>query len=103
MGPQQETSRMTVAEAATKLEVKTTVIYALCKAKLLGHHRVGLGRGSIRISQADVDIYVRSRRVDPEEPGHRHAPERTGLAVRDYIGEAMAEEARRAVAPAGQR
>lgn len=46
---------MTVNEAAKRLEVKPSMIYALCAAGKLAHHRIGVGRGVIRI--VEVDFY----------------------------------------------
>jgi excisionase family DNA binding protein len=86
---------MTVAEAAEILEVRTSTVYSLCRERLLGHQRVGAGRGTIRISRADLDAYVESIRVEAHDRPPRMAPRGTGLAVEDLIGKAMAERERK--------
>lgn len=54
---------MTVAEAAKALEVSPSLVYQLCRAGRLGHHRVGLSRGVIRITERDVEDYRRQQSV----------------------------------------
>ena len=49
---------MTVKEAAIRLEVHQQTVYQLCRAHLLRHHRVGVGRGSIRIKESDLVAYL---------------------------------------------
>jgi excisionase family DNA binding protein len=87
---------MTVAEAARILEVTTGVVYDLCSKRLIGHHRVGAGRGQIRLTQDDIDEYVARRRVEPIDatpreraesmPAHGFPP-----MVRDFLGEVRAK------------
>lgn len=85
---------MTVPEAAAYLEVKPATVYALCAAGRLAHHRVGLGRGTIRIRQADVDAYLASVRVemivnaDPAPVERRVG--RNKIVVPDYFAEKAA-------------
>lgn len=62
---------MTVAEAARALEVSASTVYQLCRAGRLGHVRVGLGRGAIRISEGDIEAFRRVNGVVGQ------APERT--------------------------
>jgi excisionase family DNA binding protein len=61
-----------VKDLAQKLQCSAATVYKICAAKLLSHSRVGLGRGSIRVSEADLDAYLATRHVDPEEPKLRH-------------------------------
>jgi excisionase family DNA binding protein len=63
---------LTVKQAAKRLQVSRQMVYQLCAAKVLPHSRVGLGRGSIRVSEADLDAYLATRHVDFEEPKLRH-------------------------------
>jgi excisionase family DNA binding protein len=88
---------MTATEAAKLLEVSVATVYELCAAGRLAHHRIGLGRGVIRIDRPDLDAYLASSRVEarPNPPGRQHAATGTGLAVRDFIGEEMAREGSR--------
>ena len=65
---------MTVKEAAARLEVSPATIYAMITAGKLGHRRVGLGRGVIRISEEQLSAFSRrwsgrpSRRSPPLPP-----------------------------------
>jgi excisionase family DNA binding protein len=58
---------MTVKTAAQKLELAPATVYALCAAGRIRHERHGLGRGTIRITEAALDEYRRSRTVGAEE------------------------------------
>jgi excisionase family DNA binding protein len=64
---------MTVAEAARLLEVKESTVYALCRESLLGHKRIGVGRGTIRIDPEDVEVFLAAAR----EKGANPAPKLT--------------------------
>ncbi len=57
---------LTVKQAAERLGVSPSTVYHLCAAKLLPHSRVGLGRGVIRIAEADLERYLAGRRVEEE-------------------------------------
>ena len=47
---------MTVNEAAAALDVSPAFIYKLCREGLLAHTRIGLGRGTIRVSVKDIEV-----------------------------------------------
>jgi excisionase family DNA binding protein len=47
----------TVIQAAQELQVSPTLIYALVAAGAIEHERHGLGRGTIRITEAALDEY----------------------------------------------
>ena len=49
---------MTPEAAAAKLGISRSLVYKLCKAGLLGHHRVGVGKGLLRISEAQLGAYL---------------------------------------------
>ena len=56
----------TVKTAAEILgNISEATVYSLCQRKLLGHVRIGAGRGVIRIRQGDIDAYLRNREVEP--------------------------------------
>jgi excisionase family DNA binding protein len=57
---------LSVRQVAERLQCSAATVYALCAAKLLPHSRVGLGRGIIRISEADLAAYLAGRRVEEE-------------------------------------
>jgi excisionase family DNA binding protein len=49
---------LTVKDAAGLLRLSTGAVYALCKSGTLPHHRLGQGRGAIRIDRLDLLHYV---------------------------------------------
>ena len=49
---------MTVKQAAARLEVSAATVYGLVAAGKLRCHRVGLGRGAIRISDEHIATYL---------------------------------------------
>lgn len=94
---------MTVAEAARALEVSPDLVYRLCRAGQLGHTRIGLGRGVIRLDHADVEAFRASRKVEAEpgpdevepEPRIIQAP-RGRVSVPDIVGERIERQKQRA-------
>ncbi len=54
---------LTVAEVAKRLAVSTQCVYLLCADGLLPHIRVGRGRGTIRILEADLQAFIQQRRI----------------------------------------
>jgi excisionase family DNA binding protein len=55
---------LTVKQAAERLRVSTALIYALCAGGKIVYERYGLGRGTIRISDEDLEAYRRAARVE---------------------------------------
>ncbi|WP_145240280.1 helix-turn-helix domain-containing protein [Urbifossiella limnaea] len=56
---------MTVQEVADRWCVSRSTVYALVANGTLPHARLGVGRGTIRISEKDADEYLaKSRRDD---------------------------------------
>jgi excisionase family DNA binding protein len=51
---------MRVREAAQRLDVSQATVYALVASGKLRCHRVGLGRGCIRISEEHLAEYLRA-------------------------------------------
>jgi excisionase family DNA binding protein len=49
---------LTVSKAAELLKLSAGAVYALCKSGALPHHRLGAGRGTIRIDRADLLAYL---------------------------------------------
>lgn len=68
-----------VKETATRLNVSTTTVYALIKSGKLGCHRVGVGRGVIRITDADIEAYLNNCRHETGERLEIPAPRRRRL------------------------
>jgi excisionase family DNA binding protein len=58
------TRLLTVACAAEVLNVSENTVRALCQSRKIQHHRVGLGRGAIRIEPQALEDYLRGVRVD---------------------------------------
>lgn len=58
---------MRVSEVAKRLQVSKSMVYALVDNGKLVAHRVGLGRGTIRISETDLNDYLDSCRVQKQE------------------------------------
>lgn len=54
-----------VSQVALQLAVSKQTVYRLCEEGKLTHSRIGSGRGTIRIKQSDVDLYLRGAQVQP--------------------------------------
>ena len=52
-----------VSQVAEKLNVSESIVYALIDSGRLACHRIGMGRGTIRISTDDLDAFLASCRV----------------------------------------
>lgn len=61
----QTPERLTVKEAAAYLRVGQGTVYALVNASRMEHYRIGLGRGTIRITKAALDALLREGRKQP--------------------------------------
>ena len=59
---------MKVPEVAKRVDVSVSMIYGLCASGRMPHVRVGLGRGTIRISEADLTAFLESCRADRPAP-----------------------------------
>ncbi len=46
---------LNVKQTALRLNVSPSLVYALCAAGRLPHHRVGVGRGTIRIEESAIE------------------------------------------------
>jgi excisionase family DNA binding protein len=54
---------LTVKQVAQRLGISRQMVYALCESGELSHHRIGKGRGCIRITEQDLADYVSQKRV----------------------------------------
>ena len=54
---------LTVRQAAERLGVSPSLVYALCASKRLAHERHGLGRGKILIPEEALEEYRRRQTV----------------------------------------
>jgi excisionase family DNA binding protein len=59
---------MRARDAAAQLEIDVRTVYKLCAAGLLGHMRMGIGGGTIRIEQSDIDAYKAKAREAAARP-----------------------------------
>ena len=64
---------MTVAEVAARLQVSPSSVYLLIERGLLPHHRIGVRRGAIRITEADLTAYLLACR-EGASPSHNPTP-----------------------------
>lgn len=55
---------LTVKEVARRLRVSQSLVYQLVDTGRLGCHRIGNGRGAIRICPEDVTNYLQSCRAE---------------------------------------
>ena len=53
---------LTVSQVAERLNVSQSIVYSLVDKGLIVCHRIGLGRGAIRISEEDLARYLKSCR-----------------------------------------
>jgi excisionase family DNA binding protein len=61
-------------EVAARLSVSQATVYALVASGRLRHCRVGLGRGAIRVTEEQLEEYIRSSEhyvADAPEPVHQ--------------------------------
>ena len=58
------TKLLKIEEAAKRLSVSRSTMYQLVEKRQLPHHRIGLGRGAIRISEVDLVEFLRQRRIE---------------------------------------
>ena len=54
---------LTIKQTSEKLNVSASLVYALCTSGLIDHHRCGLGRGTIRIDEAALQVYIERTRI----------------------------------------
>lgn len=68
-------SFLTIREVAQLLKLSQSSVYQLVEAGRLAHHRIGHGRGSIRVSERDLLAYLeRCRQEIREKPVVTRAP-----------------------------
>lgn len=63
--PERELTLLTVQEVADRLKCSRALVYALCDKGKLPHHRLGLGRGTIRVSERDLATFLNASRIEP--------------------------------------
>ncbi len=68
---------LTVRELADFLRVSPALVYRLVEEGKIACHRIGMGRGAIRVRRQDVDDYLAVCREEPYE--RRPVPRRPKL------------------------
>ena len=51
---------LTVSEVAERLNVSAATVYNLVERDRLAHHRIGIGRGAVRVSEEQLRAYLES-------------------------------------------
>lgn len=77
------TKALTVREAAERLGLSPSLIYALCHRRQLRHERHGLGRGKILIPEDALEEYRRQRTVGVEAGAVEPAPALKHITLRE--------------------
>lgn len=63
-----EAQFLTVKAVAARLKVSLSSVYGLCQQGLLACHRIGGGRGSVRILLDDLQAYLNAVRQASQRP-----------------------------------
>lgn len=53
-----------VSEVAERFRCSISTVYALVAQGRLGHFRIGVGSGGIRVSDEQIDVYLKSRETE---------------------------------------
>jgi excisionase family DNA binding protein len=85
---------VTVPQAAAVLEVTPALVYRLCAAGRLAHRRIGLGRGTIRITAEDLAAYLESVKVEAATTTTTNLPP-SGILRRPPVPDILGAERRR--------
>ena len=66
---------LTVREVAARLRVSPTCVYQLIARRRLACHRIGAGRGTVRVAEEDLDDYLHScRKEKTKDEGNPRSP-----------------------------
>ena len=67
--PNRKKEVLTVEQAASRMKVSRSLVYSLIDAGKLVCHRIGIGRGTIRLSPTDLEDFIRRcRKPDATKP-----------------------------------
>lgn len=69
---------LTVKQAAQEMCVSATCVYQLVSAGKLACHRIGIGRGTVRISNDDLAAYIDSCRLEKRNSGTKVTRRQSG-------------------------
>ncbi len=59
---------LTVKDVAERLNVSPSLVYQLVESGKLPVHRIGTGRGTIRVSQSDLESYLAGCHTQTRSP-----------------------------------
>jgi excisionase family DNA binding protein len=59
---------MTVRQVADRLQCSVGLVYALCAGGYLKHHRLGIGRGTIRVTEVQLQRFIDSTTITVSSP-----------------------------------
>src|SRR5262245_59207602 len=76
---------LTIKQVAERLNVCPATVYDLCARRKLRHVRIGgSGRGTIRIDEADLEAFLASAAVQPDEPAAPQPPRAKGRGASGF-------------------
>ncbi len=55
---------LSVQQVADRLQVSPSCVYQLIDSGKLSHHRIGVARGTIRVSEDDLTTYLEDSRTE---------------------------------------
>ena len=56
-------------DVAARLNISRSLVYELIEKRKLSCHRIGFGRGAIRVAEDDVAEFIRSTRTESRKEG----------------------------------
>jgi excisionase family DNA binding protein len=59
---------LTIRQVAERLNISASTVYSLVSSRKLPCHRIGVGRGAVRVSEEDLSVYLESCRQPVIEP-----------------------------------
>jgi excisionase family DNA binding protein len=68
-------SLLKVRDVAERLAISASSVYALVEAGRIACHRIGIGRGAIRIDERDLDAFLDACRTSPRSSPRRKQPQ----------------------------
>ena len=68
---------LTVSEVAERLNVSVATVYNLVEQSRLAHHRIGVGRGAVRVSEEQLRAYLESTQRGGGLPPKEGPPAKT--------------------------
>src|SRR5262249_5000383 len=75
----------TIKQAAQRVNVCPGTVYDLCARRKLRPLRIGgSGRGTIRIAEADLEAFLQSAAVQPDEPATPRPPSAQGRGASGF-------------------